>query len=169
LTLGLGVVLHAFTHAYGTLLVPLYLLIQKDLKLAGTSGASLIVTVYGLVYCLGSFPAGVFADGRDRKGLLGIGLIGNAAAIMLMGFTRQYEVILALAVVAGIFGTLFHPAANALMPEHYPKSPGMAIGLLGIGSGVGFFVGPQYAGWRTGSGLASRWGWVGLPLASCFC
>ncbi len=157
MTLGLGVVLHAFTHAYGTLLVPLYLLIQKDLNLPGTSGASLIVTIYGLVYCIGSFPAGVFADGRNRKALLGIGLIGNAAAIMLMGFTRQYEMILGLAVVAGIFGTLFHPAANALMPEHYPKSPGMTIGLLGIGSGVGFFVGPQYAGWRAQSGHWQLW------------
>ncbi len=113
LTLALGVVLHAFTHAYGTVLVPLYLLIQNDLKLSGTRAASLIVTVYGLVYCLGSFPAGVFADGRNRKALLGVGLIGNAAAIMLMGLTRRYEVVLALAVMAGLFGTLFHPSANA--------------------------------------------------------
>ena len=35
-----------------------------------------------------------------------------------------------------------------LIPAHFPKSPGMAIGLLGIGSGLGFFIGPQYAGWR---------------------
>src|SRR6201999_1201447 len=78
----------------------------------------------------------------------GIGLIGNALAIGAMGLTRQYEMLVALAVVAGVFGTLFHPSANALVPAHYPKSPGMAIGLLGIGSGIGFFFGPQYAGWR---------------------
>jgi hypothetical protein len=32
----------------------------------------------------------------------------------------------------------------------------MAIGLLGIGSGIGFFVGPQYSGWRADAAL---WQW----------
>ncbi|HMB94692.1 MAG TPA: MFS transporter, partial [Tepidisphaeraceae bacterium] len=144
-------VLHAMTHAYGTALVPLYLLIVADLKLAGVGMASLIVTIYGLVYCISSYPAGVLADRFDRKILLGVGLLGNAIAIAAMGLTRQYEMLIALAVIGGIFGTLFHPAANALVPAHYPRSPGMAIGLLGIGSGLGFFFGPQYAGWRAQS------------------
>jgi MFS family permease len=147
-TLGLCTLLHLFTHAYGTILVPLYLLIVADLKLGGVNRASLIVTLYGGFYCLGSFPAGVLADRFDRKLLLGIGLLGNAVAITLMGLTRNYEMLMALGILAGLFGTLFHPAANALVPAHYPKNPGMAIGLLGMGSGLGFFVGPQFAGWR---------------------
>ena len=147
-TLGLCTVLHAFTHAYGTILVPLYLLIVADLKLGGVNAASLVVTVYGLVYCLVSYAAGVLADRADRRFLLGVGLIGNAAAITLMGVTRQYEMLLALGVVAGLFGALFHPSANALVSAHYPKNPGMAIGLLSVGAGIGFFLGPQYAGWR---------------------
>lgn len=147
-TLALCTVLHAFTHAYGTLLVPLYLMMSDDLNLKGEKYATLIVTVYGGVYCVFSYLAGILADKFDRKVLLGIGLIGNAIAITLMGLTRQYEVLIALAVLAGLCGTLFHPAASALVPAHYPKSPGMAIGLLGIGSGIGFFAGPQYAGWR---------------------
>jgi len=148
LTLVLCTVLHAFTHAYGTLLVPLYLLIVADLKLGGVRAASLIVTVYGLVYCMGSYGAGIVADRTNRKTLLGLGLLANAAALLLMGLTRRYEVVLALAVLAGVGGTFFHPAASALVPAHFPKSPGMAIGLLGMGSGLGFFAGPQYAGWR---------------------
>src|SRR5688572_24251073 len=147
-TLALCTVLHAFTHAYGTMLVPLYLLVVADLKLPGVSYASAIVTIYGLVYCLGSFPAGVMADRCNRKALLGIGLIGNALAIAAMGITRRYELLMLAGVLAGIFGTLFHPAANALATAHYPKSPGMAIGVLGMGAGIGFFAGPQYAGWR---------------------
>jgi MFS family permease len=148
LTLVLCTILHAFTHAYGTLLVPLYLLIVADLKLGAVWKASIIVTIYGFIYCLFSYPAGVMADRLNRKALLGIGLLGNAVAITAMGLTRQYEMLIALGVVGGIFGTMFHPAANALVPAHYPKSPGMAIGILGMGSGLGFFVGPQYAGWR---------------------
>jgi MFS family permease len=144
------------------MLVPLYLLMVTDLKLPGVQSASLIVTVYGVVYFLASFGAGILADRLDRRLMLGIGLGGNAAAITLMGMTRSYEVLFALGVVAGLFGTLFHPAANALIPAHFPKNPGMAIGLLGIGAGLGFFAGPQYAGWRAETDwLAWRWGTMG--------
>src|SRR3712207_421608 len=83
-TLALCTVLHAFTHAYGTMLVPLYLLMTSDLRLAGVSRASAIVTVYGLVYCIISYQTGVYADRWNRKALLGIGLVGNAIAITMM-------------------------------------------------------------------------------------
>jgi len=161
-TLFLCTILHAFTHAYGSLLVPLYLLMVSDLRLRGVSYASAVVTVYGVVYCLGSYAAGEMADRYNRKLLLGVGLLGNALAITAMGLTRQYELIMMFGVLAGVFGTLFHPAANALVPAHYPKSPGMAIGLLGIGSGIGFFAGPQFAGWRAQSaawqfGTVANW------------
>ncbi|MDB5355059.1 MAG: hypothetical protein JWN24_1512 [Phycisphaerales bacterium] len=155
-TLGLSTVLHAFTHAYGAMLVPLYLLIVRDLHLRGVESAAMIVTVYGMVYALGSYGAGVMADRVDRKAMLGVGLMLNAIAIVAMGLTRSYPMLLMLAVLAGLAGTLFHPSANALVPEHFPKSPGMVIGLLGIGSGLGFFAGPQYAGWRA---EAARWHW----------
>lgn len=147
-TLVLCTILHAFTHAYATLLVPLYLLMVTDLRLPGVGAAAAVVTVYGLIYFLGSFAAGIMADRYNRKVLLGIGLLGNALAITAMGLTRRYEIVMLCGVLAGFFGTLFHPAANALVPAHYPRSPGMAIGMLGIGSGIGFFAGPQFAGWR---------------------
>ncbi|HEY2585771.1 MAG TPA: MFS transporter [Tepidisphaeraceae bacterium] len=147
-TLALCTLLHTFTHAYGAMLVPLYLLMRDDLHLSGVKYATLIVTVYGVVYSACSYGAGILADRFNRKDLLGWGLVLNAIAIALMGLTRRYDVLIGLAVAGGLAGTLFHPAANALIPAHFPKSPGMAIGLLGIGSGLGFFFGPQYAGWR---------------------
>ena len=157
LTLVLSTLLHMFTHAYGTMLVPLYLLIREDMHLRGVKAAALIVTTYGVTYCALSYKAGVLADRHDRRTLLGIGLLGNAVAILLMGFTHQYALVLALAVAAGVFGTLFHPAANALLPAHYPRSPGMAIGLLGIGSGLGFYLGPKYSGWRAETARWQLW------------
>src|SRR5687767_7944594 len=80
-TVFLCTLLHAFTHAYGTMLVPLYLLIRHDLGLPYASRASLLVLLYGVVYCLGSFPAGILADRFNRKYLLGIGLVGHAGAV----------------------------------------------------------------------------------------
>lgn len=157
LTLVLSTLLHLFTHAYGTMLVPLYLLIRDDLHLAGVKAAAFLVTVYGVTYSALSFKAGVLADRYDRRMLLGVGLLGNAIAITLMGFTHQYVLLLVLGIIAGIFGTLFHPTANALVPAHYPKSPGMAIGLLGIGSGLGFYVGPKFSGWRAETAHWQLW------------
>lgn len=148
LTLVLCTLLHAFTHAMAALLVPLYLLIVRNLHLPGVRSATLIVTLYTLVYCLGSYAAGVLADQWDRKWLLGVGLVGNSLAIIGLGLTSNYSMLLALSAVGGLFGSLFHPSANALVPAHFPRSPGMAIGLLGIGSGIGFYAGPRFAGWR---------------------
>src|SRR5580658_3475739 len=100
LTLGLCTILHGFTHAYGSMLVPLYYRITDDLKLSGVGQATLIVTIYGAVYNLGSYAAGLAADRFSRKTLLAIGLLGNAAAILAIGLSRQYSLILALGIAA---------------------------------------------------------------------
>jgi MFS family permease len=59
--------------------------------------------------------------------------------------------------MCGLFGSIFHPAANALVTAHYPDEPGMAIGWLGAGSGLGFFLGPQFAGWRATTATWTLW------------
>src|SRR2546423_14775617 len=86
-TLILATLLHMFTHAYGTMLVPLYLLIRDDLHLKGVKAVAFIVTLYGITYSLLSFGAGVLTDRLDRPALLGIGLLGKAAAITRLGFS----------------------------------------------------------------------------------
>jgi MFS family permease len=166
-------ILHAFTHAYNMMLVPLYLMVQKDLGLSGIKPVALIVTIYGVVYFLLSYLAGMAADRFDRRLLLGLGLLGNAAAVLAMGYTHEYSMLIVLAVCAGVCGTIFHPAANALVPAHYPRNPGLAIGLLGIGAGLGFWAGPQFAGWR--AQMAGDWhrpmieaGWAGLIIGVIF-
>ncbi len=154
-TLAGATILHAFTHAFPTMFAPLYLMMVADMHLGGVKYATLLITVYGMVYYLVAYPAGVLADRYDRRILLSIGMIGNALAVMLIGFTHSYLLLLLLAVMAGVFGTLFHPTANSLIPAHFPGNPGFAIGLLGIGSGLGFWFGPFYSGWppeRRGAG-----------------
>src|SRR5207245_7983970 len=77
-TLVLCTVLHTFTHAYGAMLVPLYLLITRDLHLGKVQFAALLVTVYGIVYATCSYGSGMLADRFDRRWLLGVGLVINA-------------------------------------------------------------------------------------------
>src|SRR5690349_3654267 len=116
ITLVLCTVLHAFTHAYSALLLPLYLLVTADFKLPGVSYAAVVVTVYMVVYWSLSFVSGMLADRFNRRTLLAIGLLGNALAILGMGLTRDYGFLIGFAVLGGVMGSLFHPSANAMVP-----------------------------------------------------
>ena len=149
-TLWLTGVMHAFTHVYQVALMPLYLLIQKDLKLASVSQATLLLTVM-MAACFGpSYPIGVLADKLNRKKLLGFGLALNGLAFAALALAPNYAWALVAVAVAGFGGSFYHPAATATVVRLFPDNAGKALGLVGIGAGVGFFVGPLYAGWRAG-------------------
>jgi MFS transporter, FSR family, fosmidomycin resistance protein len=147
-TLWLIGVLHAFTHVYHVALLPLYLPMQRDLKLASVEQATLLLTALMLVYYGLSYPLGILADRVSRKKLLGWGLFINALGFVGLATAPNYPAALASVVIAGIGGSCFHPAATALVARLYPEATGRALGLIGIGAGAGFFAGPIYAGWR---------------------
>jgi MFS family permease len=141
-------ILHVFTHIYHVALLPLYLLIQKDLNLASVERATLLVTVLMISYYLPSYPMGVLADSVSRKKLLGVGLIINGLGFVALAQAQSYAAALACVIVTGIGGSFYHPAATALVARVYPVGTGKALGLVGIGASVGFFLSPIYTGWR---------------------
>ncbi|HEX4264596.1 MAG TPA: MFS transporter [Verrucomicrobiae bacterium] len=147
-TLWLTGMLHCFTHLYGVALLPLYLLMQRDLKLDSVSKATSLVTIMMVAYFLPSYPLGVLADRTSRKKLLAYGLLINAFAFIGLAFARNYSWAVTFVILAGIGGSAYHPAATAMIARLFPKNTGRALGLAGIGSGTGFFVGPLYTGWR---------------------
>jgi len=149
ITLALCTVLHAFSHAYGCLLVPLYLLMRDDLHLNGVRKASLVVTVYGLMFCLPSYPAGLLADRFNRKRivvvtqiLLGCCSLGLAALTFTQGsvalqlemwrpdkpgqlaaltLTQGSLVLVYLVLLmVGILRAFNNPAASTLLPQTVP-------------------------------------------------
>lgn len=144
-------ILHGFTHLYQVALMPLYLLIQKDFKFHSVGAATLLMTVL-LVSCFGpSYPVGILADRMNRKHLLTFGLILNALGFVGLSLAPSYPWALAAVILAGLGGSFYHPAATAMIARLFPQTTGKALGLVGIGAGVGFFLGPLYAGWRAGS------------------
>ncbi len=147
-TLTLVSVLHAFTHIYQVALMPLYLPIQKSFQRDHVGEATFLVTLMMLSYFLPSYPQGVLADRFSRKKLLGLGLAINGLGFIGLALAPTYALALAAVVVAGVGGSFFHPAATALIARLYPTNTGKALGLIGIGAGAGFFVGPIYTGWR---------------------
>lgn len=147
-TLCLTGMLHGFTHLYGVALLPLYLLMQRDLKLDSVSKATSFVTIMLVAYFLPSYPLGVLADRMSRKKLLAYGLVINALAFVGLAFAPNYAWAVACVILAGIGGSSYHPAATAMIARLFPENTGRALGLVGIGSGAGFFLGPLYTGWR---------------------
>jgi MFS family permease len=154
-TLWLAGVLHAFTHIYQVALLPLYLPIQADFKLASEGQSTLLVTVMMMAYFLPSYPMGVLADRFSRKTLLGFGLLINGFGFIGLALAPTYALALASVAIAGLGGSFFHPTATALVARMFPVGTGKALGLLGIGAGAGFFIGPIYAGWH--AELTGNW------------
>jgi len=140
--------LHAFTHLYYVVLMPLYLLMQRDFKFASVGQATALVTVQMVAYFLPSYPMGVLADRVSRKKLLGYGLLINALGYVGLAYAPNYACALIAVIIAGVGGSFYHPAATAMVARLYPVGTGRALGLIGVGASVGFFVGPIYAGWR---------------------
>jgi MFS family permease len=172
-TLALIGVLHAFTHVYQVALLPLYLPIQQSFGLKSVGSSTFLVTLLMVAYFLPSYPMGVLADRVSRKTLLGLGLAINGLGFIGLGLAPSYPVALAAMVVAGFGGSFFHPAATALVARLFPANTGRALGLIGMGAGAGFFLGPLYAGWRATQ--AGTWrapvlelGVAGLVAAALF-
>jgi MFS transporter, FSR family, fosmidomycin resistance protein len=147
-TLWLCGALHAFTHIYHVALMPLYLLIQRDLKLASVEQATLLLTLMMLAYFLPSYGMGVLADRFNRKTLLTCGLALNALGYLGLAFAPNYAWAVACVMIAGLGGSFFHPAATSLVARLFPINTGRALGLIGVGASIGFFIGPLYSGWR---------------------
>ena len=143
--------LHAFTHIYNVALLPLYLLMQRDFGFTSVGQATALVTIMMIAYFLPSYFLGVLADRMSRKKLLGWGLFINATGFVGLALAPGYVWALAAVIVAGIGGSCFHPAATAMIVRMFPNRAGRALGFIGMGASVGFFIGPIYAGWRAGA------------------
>jgi MFS family permease len=154
-TLWLVGVLHAFTHVYHVVLMPLYLLIQRDFNFGNVAQATSLVTILMVAYILPSYWLGVLADRLDRRKLLGYGLLINALGFVALAFAPNYACAVGALVIAGFGGSFYHPAATAMVARLFPTNTGRALGLAGIGASVGFFIGPLFAGWRAATLEAS--------------
>lgn len=135
-------------------LLPLYLLIKQDLGLTSDGQVTFLMTVLWLSYCVASYPLGILADRLNRKMLLAAGLALNGLAFVGLAQAPSYEWMIAWCAMAGFGGSFYHPAATAMLADLFPAETGKAIGRVGIGAAIGFWIAPTYAGWR---GAAAGW------------
>ena len=155
-TLWLSGILHAFTHLYHVVLIPLYVLILQDPRMGFTNvdQSTSLVTILMLSYYLPSYALGILADRFSKRKLLAVGLALNGGAFVALSYASGYWMAVACVVIGGIGGSFYHPAATSLVARLFPEATGKALGIVGIGASFGFFFGPLYAGWR-----AAEAGW----------
>jgi len=164
--------LHAFSHGFSAVLPPLYLVMQRDFGFGTLSPIALMGTVQAAGYGLANLPAGFLADRFSRRKLLGGALALNTLIFLALALTRSYGLALVLIGAAGLVAGTYHPPANALAAGLMPTRPGRALGIIGVGSAVGFSVGPtvggalgQAIGWR---GMCAVVALLGLVVATIF-
>ena len=173
-TLALLTLLHGFTHLYHVALLPLFLRIKDDFNLPTTDEATLLLTVLMFAYYAPSYIAGELSDRFSRKWLLTIGLALNGLGFVLLALAPSYPLAMAAVVLAGLGGTLYHPSGMAMVGDLFHGKGGRAFGIVGIGGGAGFFLGPLYTGWR--ADMTGDWrapllelGLAGIVAAIIFC
>ncbi len=164
--------LHAFTHVYHLALMPLYLPMVRDLGFPSVERATVLVSIMMIAYYVPSYPMGILADRVSAKGLLGWGLVINGLGFIGLSFSHSFGQAALGAIVTGLGGSFFHPAATAMLARLYSDARGRALGISATGASLGFVIGPLYAGWR---GDAAGWrapvlelGIAGIVMAMLF-
>lgn len=139
--------------------MPLLLFIRDEFNLSYTR-ASFVTSAFALSNGAGQLPAGFLADRIGPRILIMVGILGVAAAGVLVGFSQTYVMLLVFLVLMGLLAGGYHPAATPLISASIePKKRGRALGFHLIGGNASFFLVPIIAG-----ATAGAWGWRGSFL-----
>jgi sugar phosphate permease len=93
--------------------------LQADLGLS-TFQLGLIDTGFLGAYALGQFVSGVLADRFGARRVVGIGLLGSAAACALFGFSRSAGLLVACFALNGLFQATGWPGNTRVVAEWTP-------------------------------------------------
>ncbi len=116
-----------------------------------------LLSAYVLSWAAFVIPGGQMADifGKRRILLWGVSLFTLAS--VLCGVVNSAEWLIFARVLQGMGGAMFVPPLYALVFECFPENRrGFAIGMLGVGAGIGLAIGPTFGGYILNE-LGWRW------------
>lgn len=123
--------------------------------------AGLVISAFGVVYGVSQLPAGWLADRIGARLVITLGIIGVAAAGILVGLSQSYLMLIVFLALMGVLGGGYHPAATTMISAIVePKTRGQAMGFHMVGGSASFFLVPLIA-----AALAAVWGWRGTFIA----
>jgi len=133
---------HLMSHLFHYTLPPLFPFIKADYGLSFTQ-LGLLMTVFAGAAAAAQMPVGVLVDRTGARLILIAGLALEAASLGAMAFSSSYPVLLALACLAGIGHSVFHPADYAIILSSVEDSRmGRAFSIHGVTGRIGSAVAP---------------------------
>ena len=145
---------HFMSHYSQMVLPPLFPLMAADYGV-GYAALGLIITLINASGAMVQIPVGFLVDRIGAKSLLIAGLLIKTFALGAMAFTDSYEMLLVLAVLAGIGHSVFHPADYAILMSSIDESRiGRAFSVHTASGNAGSAIAPLLI-----LMIAAQWGW----------
>ncbi len=153
---------HFLSHFYHLALPPLFFLIKADFGLS-FAALGLIITIFNAAAAAAQLPVGFLVDRIGGRIVLICGLVMEAGAIGAVAYVSTYDALLALAVLAGLGHSVFHPAGYAILMSSIGEDRiGRAFSVQNFAGSAGSAVAPA-----TVVFLAALWDWrMALTVAA---
>ncbi len=147
---------HFMSHYSQLVLPPLFILMQTDYGVS-FAALGLVITLINASGALAQIPIGFLVDRWGAKRILIAGLLIKTFAIGAMALTSSYEVLLLLAIIAGLGHAVFHPADySILMSSIDERRIGKAFSIHTASGTAGTAAGPiaivliaEFWDWKT--------------------
>jgi MFS family permease len=124
------------------MLMPFFALYLVD-KVDSLFLVGIVMAVSPIASVFGSFIGGRLADIYGRKPIMIISMVGNGIVMLCFVFFDTFIAFVVLSAFFGLFNSLFHPAASAMVADVTPPEQRTeAFGLLRMGHNIGAAIGP---------------------------
>ncbi len=152
---------HLLSHFFQLILAPLFPLIKDEFGV-GYAALGLMVSVMYTVSGVSQTMAGFVVDRYGARRVLLFGIVAFSLALLLTGLATSYWMLLAIALLAGVGNSVFHPADFAILNAKVnPKRLGYAFSTHGIGGNFGWLVAPVFS-----IGISTAYGWRAATIAA---
>ena len=133
---------HFMSHYSQLVLPPLFILMQTDYGVS-FAALGLVISFINASGAIAQLPIGFLVDRFGAKRILITGLLIKTFAIGAMALTSSYEMLLLLAVIAGLGHAVFHPADySILMSSIDERRIGKAFSIHTASGTAGTAAGP---------------------------
>ena len=113
----------------------------------GMTEVGLIFGVWSASSLVGSMIGGALADKFGRKAVIIFGLLSSATSGILMGLVTHISAFYFLALVAGIFSEVGHPASQAMVADLLPvEKRAEGFGIIRVAANLAITFGPVIGG-----------------------
>jgi MFS transporter, FSR family, fosmidomycin resistance protein len=147
-------VAHGTSHFFHLLLPPLFPWLMADFSL-GYTQAGFLMTVFFVVSGIGQALAGFVVDRIGARPVLLFGIGTLCVSALLLHFVNGYAGLLAVAAVAGLGNSIFHPADFTLLNRNVAQARlGHAFSMHGLAGNLGWAAASLT---MAGVAVASHW------------